>query len=208
MNPAIEIVKKSCILTPNNLDGLCNLEEELWDNFLHTQIFRTRTEMEMSVLQDMKHPTPDAKYWQAQREQKAMFHELVMLSYEYRKGLVEIKKLQRKLEAEQDDLERELLEIEIEKQVFIAKNQERVAKDRIREIQEWHEIKEDLKPRLKHGTEDVNRHQRESYIPRLENQARAALCSGGSAEKVNALGQLTTLHRLNGTEMKLLVEKG
>ena len=48
------------------------------------------TEVPVSVLNDIKFPTPAAKYWQAMREQNVMFQELVMLSYEYRKNLVEI----------------------------------------------------------------------------------------------------------------------
>jgi hypothetical protein len=68
-----------------------------------------------------------------------------MLSYEYRKNEVEIRQLKKKWDQEKDEDESELLWIEIERRTFIARNHERIARDRIREIREWHEIKEDLK---------------------------------------------------------------
>ena len=146
--------------------------------------------MEVSVLNDMNFPTPDAKYWQSQREQNVHFHELVMLSYDYRKNLVEIKKLERKLVSEKDDLEKELLQIEIEKLTFIARNQERTGKDRIREVREWHEIKERLIPQMAHSREDVNEHQLVSYTRRFIYQWIAMGESGSPGERQNLLSQM------------------
>lgn len=187
---SLEIIKGSEILKTEDLQLIENLKNELKDVFLHTQVFRTRTEMEVSVLNDVKFPTPDAKYWQAVREQNVMFHELVMLSYEYRKNLVEIKKLERKLEKENDDLEKELLEIEIEKKRFIALNQVRVAKDRIREIREWHEIKQNLLPDMKYSLKDVDEHQLVSYTKRFIKQFMAMGDNGSAPERSNLIGQL------------------
>ncbi len=187
---AIEIINQSSILTEDEVNLLSDLKDELVDNFLHSQIFRTRTEMEVSVLNDLKFPTSDAKYWQSQREQGVHFHELVMLSYEYRKNLVEIKKLERKLAAEKDDLDRELLQIEIEKLKFISRNQERVAKDRIREIREWHEIKARLVPQMQFSLTDCDEHQLISYTRRWIRQWITAGDSGSPAERQNLLGQM------------------
>ena len=97
---ALDIIGESTILTAEDLNVIGELKEELVDNFMHAQVFRTRTEMEVSVLNDMNFPTPDSKYWQCQREQGVHFHELVMLSYEYRKNLVEIRKHKLKLKIE------------------------------------------------------------------------------------------------------------
>jgi hypothetical protein len=36
--------------------------------FHHVQMYRTQTEMEISVLSDVHFPTPDSKYWQTVRE--------------------------------------------------------------------------------------------------------------------------------------------
>ena len=194
---AMDIIGQSAILTDEDMDVIHGLKDELEDNFLHTQVFRTRTEMEVSVLNDMNFPTPDAKYWQCQREQNVHFHELVMLSYEYRKGLVEIKKLQRKLEAlgippsDFNELESELVQIEIEKLSFISRNQERVAKDRIREVREWHEIKARLIPQLEHGMKDCGDHQLISYTRRWIRQFMAMGNGGSPGERQNLMAQLS-----------------
>jgi hypothetical protein len=46
--------------------------------------------MEVSVLDDVHFPTPDAKYWQSVREQSVHFSELIRLSFDYRRLLVDI----------------------------------------------------------------------------------------------------------------------
>jgi hypothetical protein len=196
---ALDIIGQSKILTEDDLNVVRDLKGELVDNFLHSQVFRTRTEMEVSVLNDMNFPTPDSKYWQSQREQNVHFHELVMLSYEYRKNLVEIKKLKRKLEPkflpegplpELDSLDKELLQIEIEKLTFISRNQERVAKDRIREIKEWHEIKARLIPGMEFGLEDCGEHQLISYTRRWIQQYLQMGNGGSPGERQNLISQL------------------
>lgn len=187
---SLSIIESSKILKHDDLQQLSELKNELQDMFLNVQIFRTRTEMEASVLNDLKHPTPDSKYWQAMREQNVMFQELVMLSYEYRKNQVEIRILEKKLKTETDELEQELLQIEIEKKQFIGINQERTAKDRIREILEWHEIKESLIPNMECGTNNVNTHQLISYTARWINQLIGMSEATSISERNNLIGQL------------------
>jgi hypothetical protein len=198
---SLSIIESSKILKQDDLRQLSGLKSELQDVFLNVQIFRTRTEMEASILNDLKHPTPDSKYWQSMREQNVMFQELVMLSYEYRKNQVEIKILERNLTSEKDELEKELLQIEIEKKQFIGINQERTAKDRIREIQEWHEIKQELIPDMAASLVDVNEHQLISYTKRWINQFAASEGQGSPAERANLVGQLDK-------GLKLCKEKG
>jgi len=187
---SLSIIESSKILKQEDLQQLSALSGELQDMFLNVQMFRTRTEMEASVLNDLKHPTADSKYWQSMREQNVMFQELVMLSYEYRKNQVEIKILERKLNAETDELEQELLRIEIEKKQFIGINQERTAKDRIREINQWHKIKEELKPLMECDTNDVNTHQLYGYTLRWINQLQGLSENTSISERNNLLGQL------------------
>jgi hypothetical protein len=198
---ALEIIDQSRILSQDDLAVIEDLRDELVDNFLHTQVFRTRTEMEVSVLNDLKFPTPDAKYWQAQREQKVHFNEMVMLSYDYRKNLVEIRKLRKRMDQEENADEKELLQIEIERKTFIARNQERVAKDRIREIREWHEIKADLRERMEYGLTDCDEHQLVSYTQRWIKQAQVMGNSGSPAERNNLIAQLNM-------GVKKCIEKG
>ena len=86
------IIKQADILSEIDVKSLSDIAEELKETFVKVQMFRTRTEMEVSVLNEIKHPTPASKYWQSVREQNVMFQELVMLSLEYRKNMVEIRK--------------------------------------------------------------------------------------------------------------------
>lgn len=192
---ALNIIEGAAILEKDDFTSLTDMQEELQDVFVHSQLFRTRTEMEVSVLKDIKFPTPDAKYWQSVREQNAMFQNLVMLSYDYRKNKVEIDILKRDM-AKSEELEQELIRIEIERKEFIAKTQEKEAKDRIREIREWHDIKMKLEPHLKHGTQDVGAHQLEAFAQRFSHEAAIASEGGTFAEKRNAFGLLESTQRL------------
>ncbi len=185
------IITQSNILTESDFRDLAGLTDELKETFIKVQMFRTRTEMEISVLNEIKHPTPASKYWQSVREQNVMFQELVMLSYEYRKNLVEIKITKRKIEQEKDDLEKELLQIELEKKMFISKNQERTAKARIIELKEWSDIKHREAEQMNEGElADVDNHQLISYTKRWINQSIQMGGGGSPAERQNLLGQL------------------
>jgi len=80
----------SNILDADDFKALKELKEELKDTWHKKQVFRTETEMRMSVLQDAKYPTKAAKYWQCVREQNVFFENLMTLSFSYRKNEVEI----------------------------------------------------------------------------------------------------------------------
>lgn len=181
----------SQLLTRDDLDVISRLKPELIDTLKKTQIHRTRTEMEVSVLNDIKHPTPASKYWQSIREQGVMFEELVLLSFEYRKKQVEVKILERKFNKEEDELEKELLKIEIEKEKYTLSAQERVAKARIREINDWSEIKtRELKLMNGIDGDNVDNHQLISYTKRWIQQSIMMGSNGSPAERQNLLGQL------------------
>ena len=53
------IIQNSDILTQEDLDKLIPLTQELKENFNKSQVFRMRTEMEVSVLNDIKFLTPN-----------------------------------------------------------------------------------------------------------------------------------------------------
>ena len=184
----LDIIKSSNLISGTDIEKLSAIKPQLLHAYTHSQLFRTRTEMEVSVLNDVKFPTPDSKYWQAIREQSVMFEELFNLSFEYRKNNIEILKLQRQLQNEEDDLERELLQIEIEKKEFLKLNMERIAKERIRELVEWQDIKDGLQ--IVCSPDDVNEHQLVSYTQRWINQLIAMGDSGSPPERWNLIGQL------------------
>lgn len=190
---SIEKIKDSKLLDSENNRILSDLKTELLENFDAAQIHRTRTEMEVSVLNDTKFPTPASKYWQAVREQNVFYTELVRLSFEYRKTQVEIKKIRRKLQSEKDDLERELLQINFEENQFIAKCQRNVAKAKIREILDWSDIKKREAGQISlEDMANVDNHQLISYTKRWIKQSIAMGGSGSPAERQNLLGQLNS----------------
>lgn len=190
-NNPFSIITQSQILTKEDFTDLAKMSEELKETFIKVQMFRTRTEMEVSVLNDIKYPTHASKYWQSIREQNNMFQELVMLSYEYRKNIIGMKITERSIEGEKDELEKELLQIELEKKMFISKNQERTAKARIIELKEWSDIKDrEAKKMNKKELANVDNHQLISYTKRWINQSIAMGGGGSPAERQNLLGQL------------------
>ena len=102
------------MLKKEDSNFLKDLRAELDDAYFKNQIYRTETDMRYSVLQDGRHPNNASKYWQSVREQVAMYKELRRESYEYRRLLIEIKKLKRRLKTEEDELERELIQIDLD----------------------------------------------------------------------------------------------
>jgi len=192
-NTPFGIIEGADILTIQDLTDLSALGTELKETFKKSQMFRTRTEMEVSVLNNFKFPTASSKYWQSIREQNVMFNELVMLSYDYRKMLIEIKKHKRELVKEEDDLEKELIEMEIDKKSFLLKRMEKVAHERIREIKHWSEIKEREKKLMdKEEFEKVDTHQLVSYTKRWIFQSMCMRGNESLPEKQNLMGQLNS----------------
>ena len=171
------------------------LVPELKDTWSKKQMFRTETEMRFSVLSDNKYPTRAAKYWQSVREQNTHFENLMHLSFDYRKNDVEIKQLERKIEKEEDDLEKELLQIELEQKLYGKASMELVAKHRMREVATWSKLKKENDD----GTfdkKDVNKHQAVSYKLALAERAKTITPGTSQAEVFNILGQVHTLDRV------------
>ena len=98
------------ILEPEDVSVFKAMTEELRDTWTKKQMFRTETEMSFSVLNDAKYPTKAAKYWQCVREQNVFLENLMSLSFDYRRTEVKIKRLEQKLEQEEDPIKKELLQ--------------------------------------------------------------------------------------------------
>jgi len=168
---------------------------ELQDTWVKKQMFRTETEMRFSVLSDNKYGNNASKYWQSVREQNTHFENLMRLSFDYRKNDVEIKKLQREIKIEKDSLKKELKQIELEEKLYSRVGMELTAKARMREISSWSKLKKEFNDG-KFDDQNVNTHQAESYMHRLEQQ-KLTLTQGSSQPEVfNVLGQLETLKRV------------
>ena len=185
----------SNVLDPSDFKQFVALKEEIKDTWHKKQVFRTETEMRMSVLQDAKYPTKASKYWQCVREQNVFFENLMSLSFDYRKNEVKIKRLKKKLSEETDPLRVEMLEINLEEKLYGRANMELVAKDRMREIEHWSRLKKEYND----GTFDdknVNTHQAESYKYILTNKVKTLTPGSSQPEVFNVVGQLQTLERL------------
>lgn len=188
---SIDKIKEIGLLTKEDFSSLQNMSTELAENFTKAQVHRTRVELEVSVLNDTKFPTPSSKYWQSVREMDVFYTELVRLSYDYRKNLVKLQIKERDIVQELDKLQEEILKIELEELQFTILQQEKVAKARIRELKDWSNIKErEAESMTEEDLADVNNPQLIGYTKRWINQSIIMGGNGSPAERQNLLGQL------------------
>ena len=192
------------MLVPEDVQFLETVKEELSDTWTKRQIFRTETEMRISVLNDVKFPTNAAKYWQAVREQGVMFENLVTLSFEFRRNDIELERKYIELEESTDDLERADIQIDIDECVYKKSNMEQVAKDRTREVEHWSRLKKELNDGT-FDTENVDTHQLDSYHQRFQHQAQLGVPNDDGGK--NLISQLVTAQRVmedRGIDVDLL----
>ena len=183
------------LLDPNDVKEFKALTSELRDTWTKKQVFRTETEMRMSVLQDAKYPTKASKYWQCVREQNVFLENLMNLSFECRRNEVKLKRLEQKLETEKDPIKKELHQIDIDEKRYGLANMQLVARDRMREIKLWSALKKEFNDGS-FDTKDVNRHQLESYHQIMKNKAETLTSGSSQPEVFNVLGQLKTIERV------------
>ena len=183
------------LLDPNDVKEFSKLTNELRDTWTKKQVFRTETEMRMSVLQDAKYPTKASKYWQCVREQNVFLENLMSLSFDARRNEVKLKKLKQKLETEKDPLKIELLQIDIDEKTYSVANMQLVARDRMREIKLWSTLKKEFDDGT-FDTKDVNTHQLDSYHIIMKNKAETLTTGSSQPEVFNVLGQLKTIERV------------
>ena len=183
------------LLDPEDVKEFKAMTAELRDTWTKKQVFRTETEMRMSVLQDAKYPTKAAKYWQCVREQNVFLENLMSLSFDARRNEVKLKRLQEKLKTEEDPLKKELLQIDIDEKTYSVANMQLVARDRMREIKLWSTLKKEFDDGS-FNTQDVNRHQLDSYHLIMKNKAETLTSGSSQPEVFNVLGQLQTIERV------------
>ena len=183
------------ILDPNDVTDFKGMVDELRDTWTKKQVFRTETEMRFSVLNDMKYPTKASKYWQCVREQNVYLENLMSLSFDYRRTEVKLKRLQQKLTEETDELKKELIQIDIDEKTYSKANMELTAKDRMREIKLWSQLKKEVDDGS-FDKKDVNTHQLESYHKIMINRKDTLTPGSSQPEVFNVLGQLQTIERV------------
>ena len=183
------------LLDPEEVKIFKGLTDELRDTWTKKQMFRTETEMQFSVLNDAKYPTKAAKYWQCVREQNVFLENLMTLSFDYRRAEVKIKRLQEKLDKEEDPLKRELLQIDIDEKTYGKASMQLVARDRMREIKLWSKFKKKFDDGS-FDTKNVNTHQLNSYHLTMKNKAETLTSGSSQPEVFNVLGQLQSIERI------------
>jgi len=183
------------LLDPEDVKEFKAMTTELRDTWTKKQVFRTETEMRMSVLQDMKYPTKAAKYWQCVREQNVFLENLMSLSFDCRRSEAKVKWLEKKIETEQDEYKLEKYKIDLDEARYGLANMQLVARDRMREIKLWSTLKKEFDDGT-FDTQDVNRHQLDSYALIMKNKAETLTSGSSQPEVFNVLGQLNTIERV------------
>ena len=198
-----DIIHRTAILSESDSAFIDQNIADIQSNWQKKQMFRTETEMRISVLNDTKFPTAASKYWQCIREQAVFYEQLVQLSFQYRRDKLKMAKLTKKIEARKaedvaDDFKLMGLEIDLEEVQFGLLNAEQVAKDRMREIKLWAGIMQeciDADPNF--DSDNVDHHQFVSYMWRWHEQLKGLEASDSSISEVNNLiGQYATALRV------------
>lgn len=172
--------------------ALVAIAPELSDAYAKRQIFRTETEARVSVLDDIRRPTRASKYWQAVREQTVMLEQLALVSFDYRRNEVMVKRHTQKLAEALNPLDTEDAQIDLDEAMFKRLNMMTSAKDRVRELLMWSKIKAELDDGT-FDTTNCDTHQLVSYTARFA--ARASIMSPeqmSGDEWSNLAGQLQT----------------
>ena len=194
------------LLEPEDVSIFNGMTEELRDTWTKKQMFRTQTEMEFSVLNDAKYPTNAAKYWQCVREQNVFLENLMSLSFDYRRNEVKIKRLEKKLNDETDELKLELAQIDLDEKNYAKASMQLTARDRMREIKLWSAYKSKYDDG-KFDTKDVNTHQLESYHLVMKNKAETLTQGSSQPEVFNVLGQLQSIERIKEDHVQIEATK-
>jgi hypothetical protein len=189
MNELIPVIN---LLSEKDAQTLKILTSELKDAWNKKQIFRTYTEARMSVLNDGDFPTKASKYWQAVREQSSMFDQLVIMSFDLRRNYLKKEKILKQMEETAEEFNKKELQIDLDQVNYFIASSEQVAKDRVRELQMWSDIKTELNDGS-FDNQNVNGHQLESYRLMLENRAKMTGNHASPGELMNIAGPLTTI---------------
>ena len=194
------------LLEPEDVSAFKEMTGELRDTWTKKQMFRTQTEMEFSVLNDAKYPTNAAKYWQCVREQNVFLENLMSLSFDYRKNDVHIKRLEKKIAEETDELKIELAKIDLDQKNYGKASMQLTARDRMREIKLWSMYKKKYDDG-KFDTKNVDTHQLESYHLVMKNKAETLTQGSSQPEVFNVLGQLQSIERIKEDHVQIEATK-
>jgi len=193
-------IRDVSILEKDDMGSIVKLSEELQRVFEVRQIWRTETEMRYSVLDDINFPDSASKYWQCIREQNVFWENLVTLSCNYQKTqgeleLAEIEYDEIKGNNKKSNAQRKIKDAEIKQMQFGLMNMRLQGHDRVREINLWEKIKNELTAKEDFDINDVNKHQMKSYAKRWEQKMNLGGRTNNSAMFINSKSSLETMQK-------------
>jgi hypothetical protein len=189
-NTNLVILKDMGLVKSEDMKFLTKHSADFQDRHARRSLFRSKFEMEASVLNDMVHPTTDSKYWQAIGEQSVHVSELIRLGFSAKKTEAEVdllnaqieeledRKVQAQAENKPEYVTKKLnahikkKKVELQEKSHSMIECEKVAKERIKEIKNWEQIIPPLEENLKHGKEDWEAHHAERSLMRTEISMR------------------------------------
>lgn len=181
----------NALLTEKQMEELSVLTDEISDAWDTQTIWRTWTEATCSVLNDLKFPTPAAKYHQAKKEQLVFFENLVELSFDFQEAQIDLEETDEKLRSA-DGFEKRRLEVKRQRLLFAIEGMKLQAKERIREIKMWSDIKRSLDDGS-FDTRNKDTDELQALTIRYIRELPAAQNSKNAGEAVNIVGQAATL---------------
>ena len=176
MTNELATIEATSILSEDRFSNLAEIEDKVVYGYEHRIMFRAPYLMQVSVLDDVKHPTADSKYWQANLERTVMYQNLVELSYDYREKEADInikealydEQIAKNTPLSNAKAAKTMIQIERIHTHLVAMRKE--ADERAREIIGWTEIMDNLEPHLEFSSTDQNEHMAKSYPLRFARQ--------------------------------------
>ena len=193
MNTDIKTIDESGMLTPENIQAIQTVTKSVEAGFKRRQRFRPRFLMETAVLNDMKFPTPDSKFWQCTVERDTHFRNLVMLSFDYREKLADIEILEEELTNRNPVSGGRVIkmQVQIERERMLLVYMKKEAEERVREIMNWSEIMDKLEPDLKYDPEDIEAHMPEAYAIRYAREQEVMQLVKGQSDTAGAMNVIS-----------------
>lgn len=197
----LEIISSANIIDKKTINNLKKIQKDLERGFALRQRFRPRFLMEVSVLNDMKFPTPDSKYWQCNLERDVHFKNLVELCFTFKEKIADIHLLEAELHnleniSPQDEItaakiEQKKVQIAHQKNTLIFMRKE--AYERVREIMNWTDLMAQLEPKLKYSKDNPEEHMPESYSLRFAREREAMRIAGSENAAADLAGAMNII---------------
>jgi len=175
----LEPLQNLPILDETQIQKLTEIKGDLATSFKKLELGRPKYLMEVSVLKDMKFPTPDAKYWQCILERNIQFQNLLFEALDFQEKTAELEEVEAEIEEIENNhphhnrkAKAQLMKLDVQRkrillQMLMLKKQ---AQERYREIMAWTDLIKELRPKLKYGEDNPEEHMPESFLLRFAQQ--------------------------------------